>query len=138
MQKYDDYLRTACDKTTENQHNPVPIRTVSEDAILRYLQGCEGPVSPEFAELSESLENMYGPVSVNNFAPEDVVVRRNWIIRMQLRSPVALYTYQQGGTLGHLIFCFRVPHVEKRNETTILQTIEKISPRVFQSMPQDR
>ena len=85
MRKYQMHLQDTCVRSSRQQHSPELTRSPVDNVIMKIIPESSDPASNEYIDL-------YHPVFLNNFAPEDRFARRKWICKLHL--PVTIFVYR--------------------------------------------
>lgn len=130
MNKYRSYLGDVCDRMNILHHSVSPARSISDHMLVLVHEASES-VPAEYQLLFEALEDVYKPVHLEEFAPEDRFKRRQWLDRLALSVPFVMYCYQHGNFKGTEHFLWHIPSDPScRSDTSNARVISQLNEQM--------
>lgn len=130
MNKYRTYLNDVCSRMNVLHHSLNCARTPSDHMVVFVHEASES-VPAEYTRLFESLDDVYKPLHLEEFAPEDRFKRRQWLDHLALPVPFVIYSYQHGNFKGTEHFLWTIPRDKScRSDTNNARLISQLNDQM--------
>lgn len=140
LASYIDYLSKKNKQAKLNHRSPTPIREISENLKIKFINKCEvgDDIEPVLKPLDDVIvsKSPYILVSLHNYIPMEPVKKyrfTNLLESSGLSVPVILLTYNPGSNIGKLLFIWRVP--EGKDIGDYLQECQETIEEAKKSIP---
>ncbi len=123
-------LGEVCDRMNVLHHSSSPARIPSDHMIVLVHEASES-VAAEYQQLFEALGDVYEPVHLEEFAPEDCFKRRQWLDCLALSVPFVTHCYQHGNFKGTEHFLWHIPSEPScRSDTRNARVISRLNEQM--------
>ena len=122
-QKMANYMKQC---NTKNQEKRKSVsKFTSDDVNIEIRHGCPGSVSSEYQMVEEKLcgLEMYEPLHLADYEPEERYQRRHWTDKLHLSTDVAFMKKSYGGRIGNINIIWKIDRSNENHDQEMGKTL---------------